>query len=121
MKQMRSMYTGINRNWGYSRLNFSLFNDLQEIPDGSRDSITRQFTKQISEADTFRPIVSKSELNSYKISVLHQHIQHYRLYSTSDIYLGDSKIGIIIGYQIQYPARIQPPTRSGYSRIRVAS
>lgn len=94
-----NMYTGINRNWGYSRLNFSLFNDLQEIPDGSRDSITRQFTKQISEADTFRPIVSKAELNSYKISVLHQHIQHYRLYSTSDIYLGAGKIGIIIGYQ----------------------
>jgi iron complex outermembrane receptor protein len=94
-----SLNAGINKNWGYSRLNFSLFDDLQEIPDGSRDSITRQFTKQISEADTFRPIVSKSELNSYKISVLHQHVQHYRIYSTSDIYLGAGKIGIIIGYQ----------------------
>ena len=94
-----NMYIGINRNWGYSRLNFSLFNDLQEIPDGSRDSATRQFTKQISEADTIRPIVSKSELNSYKISVLHQHIQHYRIYSTSNIFLGAGKIGIIIGYQ----------------------
>ncbi|MGA3013451.1 MAG: TonB-dependent receptor [Bacteroidales bacterium] len=94
-----NMYTGINKKWGYSHLNFSLFNDLQEIPDGSRDSATRQFTKQISEADTFRPIVSKSELNSYKISVLHQHIQHYRIYSTSDIFLGPGKIGIIIGYQ----------------------
>jgi iron complex outermembrane receptor protein len=94
-----SLNAGINKNWGYSHLNFSLFDDLQEIPDGSRDSITRQFTKQITEADTIRPIVSKSELNSYKISVLHQHVQHYRVYSTSDIYLGAGKIGIIIGYQ----------------------
>ncbi|TRZ71659.1 MAG: TonB-dependent receptor, partial [Bacteroidetes bacterium] len=94
-----SLYTGINKGWGYSHLNFSLFNDLQEIPDGSRDSITRQFTKQITEADTLRPVVSSSELNSYKISVLHQHIQHYRIYSTSNIYLDDSKISIILGYQ----------------------
>ena len=94
-----SVYTGINKHWGYSHLHFSLYDDLQEIPDGSRDSITRQFTRQITEADTVRPVVSKSELNSYKISVLHQHIQHYRIYSSSGIYLGTSKIGIIIGYQ----------------------
>jgi iron complex outermembrane receptor protein len=94
-----SFYSGINKQWGYSHLNFSLYDDLQEIPDGSRDSVTRQFTKQITEADTVRPIVSKSELNSYKISVLHQHIQHYRIYSTSNIYLDGSKIGIILGYQ----------------------
>jgi len=94
-----NIYTGINKQWGYSHLNFSIFNDLQEIPDGSRDSLTRQFTKQITEADSVRPIVSKSELNSYKISVLHQHVQHYRLYSTSNIYFDGSKIGIILGYQ----------------------
>jgi iron complex outermembrane recepter protein len=91
--------TGINKHWGYSHLNFSLYDDLQEIPDGSRDSATRQFTKQITEADTIRPVVSESELNSYKISTLHQHIQHYRLYSVNSIYLDDSKIGIILGWQ----------------------
>lgn len=58
-----SLYTGINKSWGYSHLNFSVYNDLQEIPDGSRDSITRQFTKQITEADTTRHVVNNSELN----------------------------------------------------------
>src|SRR5450759_2928685 len=62
-----SGYIGLNKQWGYSHLNFSLFNDLQEIPGGSRDSLTRKFTKQITEDDTFRPIVSDAELNSYKI------------------------------------------------------
>ena len=37
-----SVYTGLNKHWGYSHLNFSLFDDLQEIPDGSRDSATRK-------------------------------------------------------------------------------
>ena len=94
-----SGYAGINKKWGYSHLNFSLFDDLQEIPDGSRDSISRKFTKQVTEIDTFRPIVSESELNSYKIAVIHQHIQHFKLYSTSNISLGKSNLGIILSYQ----------------------
>ena len=94
-----SAHVGLNKKWGYSDLNFSVFNDLQEIPDGSRDSITRKFTKQITEADSFRPIVSNAELNSYKIAVLHQHVQHYRLYSSNDFILGEGKLGVILGYQ----------------------
>jgi iron complex outermembrane recepter protein len=94
-----SGYVGLNKQWGYSHLNFSIYNDLQEIPDGSRDSVTRKFTKQITEADTFRPIVPDGELDSYKITVLHQLVQHYRLYSTNNFIIGESKLGIILGYQ----------------------
>ena len=94
-----SGYIGINKQWGYSHLKFSLYNDLQEIPDGSRDSITRKFTKQISEADIMRPIVSDDELNSYKINTLHQHIQHYKIYSSNNFILGSSKLGVTLGYQ----------------------
>jgi iron complex outermembrane receptor protein len=93
------IFAGLNKQWGYSHLNFSLFNDLQEIPDGSRDSVTRRFTKQITEADTFRPIVSNSELNSYRISVLHQHVRHYLLYSSNNFLIGTSKLGLTAGYQ----------------------
>ena len=94
-----SGHIGLNKQWGYSDLNFSVFNDLQEIPDGSRDSLTRKFTKQITEADTFRPIVSDAELNSYNIAVLHQHIQHYRLYSSNNFIIDGGKLGLILGYQ----------------------
>ncbi len=92
-------YVGLNKQWGYSHLNFTAFDALQEIPDGSRDSATRQFTKQITEADLFRPIVSPSELNSYQIPVLHQHVQHYRIYSTSNFIVGKSKLAVTLGYQ----------------------
>jgi iron complex outermembrane recepter protein len=94
-----SGYVGLHKQWGYSDLNFSLFDDLQEIPDGSRDPVTRKFTKQITEADTLRPIVSDAELNSYKITSLHQHVQHYRIYSTNNFIIGRSKLGLILGYQ----------------------
>jgi iron complex outermembrane receptor protein len=94
-----SGYVGLNKAWGYSHLNFSIYNDLQEIPDGSRDSLTRKFTKQITEADTDRPIVSDQELNSYKITDLHQHIQHYKVYSSNNFIFGKSKLGLTLGYQ----------------------
>ncbi len=94
-----SGYIGVNKHWGYTRLNFSTFDDYQEIPDGSRDSASRKFTKQITEADTIRPIVSNDELNSYTIGTLHQHVQHYKIYSTNNFIIGNGKLGLILGYQ----------------------
>jgi len=91
---------GLNKSWGYSHINFSIYDDLQEIPDGSRDSLTNKFTKQISEADTYRPIVSIAELNSYKIADLHQHVQHFKIYSSNNFILGAvGKIALIGGVQ----------------------
>jgi iron complex outermembrane receptor protein len=90
---------GINRSWGYSHLGVSTFSDLQEIPDGSRDSASRRFTKQITEADTLRPIVSDEELKSYKITALHQRVQHYRIYSSNNFILGNSRLEINLAYQ----------------------
>ncbi len=94
-----SALLGINRSWGYSHLGLSLYNNLQEVPDGSRDSATRRFTKQITEADLFRPIVSDKELRSYKISDLHQHVQHYRIYSANSFILGAGRLALNLAYQ----------------------
>src|SRR5262249_26156511 len=72
---------------------------LQEIPDGSRDSLSRKFTKQITEDDAFRPVVSSSELSSYGISVLHQHVQHYRAYLKNNFFFAKSRLDANIGFQ----------------------
>jgi iron complex outermembrane receptor protein len=92
-------FVGLNKSWGYSHLKFSVYDNLQEIPDGSRDSTTRKFTKQITEADTLRLIVPNSELNSYKIAALHQHVQHYRLYSSNNFIIGSGKLAVTLGLQ----------------------
>ena len=105
-------YLGINRSWGYSHIGFTVFDDLQAIPDGSRDSASRRFTKQITEEDTLRPIVSDGELTSYKIPTLHQHIQHYRLYSTNNILLGKGKLSITLGYQRSVRQEFSHPVAS---------
>ncbi len=93
---------GLNKSWGYSYFHASLFDDLQDIPDGSRDSVTRQFTKQITEGDLFRPIVSNSELNSYGIPTLHQHVQLYRIYNNSNFIIGNGNLIVNLGYQFSH-------------------
>ncbi|MCW3092403.1 MAG: TonB-dependent receptor [Ferruginibacter sp.] len=90
---------GINRSWGYTHFGISTFNDLQEIPDGSRDSASRRFTKQITEEDTLRPIVSDAELSSYKITSLHQRVQHYRIYTANNFILGTGRLALNLAYQ----------------------
>lgn len=92
-------YLGLNKSWGYSHLNFTLYDNQQEVPDGARDSSSRKFVKQITEQDTFRPIVTNDELNSYAIAAIHQRVQHYRVYSSSNFILGKSKLGVNLGFQ----------------------
>ncbi|HYV95012.1 MAG TPA: TonB-dependent receptor [Chitinophagales bacterium] len=103
-------YVGLHRSWGYSHLNFSVYNDLQEIPDGSRDSATGKFTKQITEQDTARQIVSDAELNSYAIATLHQHVQHYRIFSASNFVFGKSKLALNLGAQQSIRREFSHPT-----------
>ena len=107
-KDARAMI-GINKSWGYSYLNASLFDDLQDIPDGSRDSLTRQFTYQISDADTYRPIVPESVLNSYSIPVLHQHVQFYRIYDNSNFNIGTGNLIVNLGYQYDHRREFTHP------------
>jgi len=91
---------GIHRKWGYSHINFVVYDNMQEVPDGSRDSATRQFTRQISEEDTLREIVPQQDLNSYSIERLHQHVQHYRAYWNNNFIIGNSNhLAVNVGYQ----------------------
>ena len=90
---------GLHRAFGYAHLNISMYDDLQEIPDGSRDSATRQFTKQISDSDAYRPVVTNQELHSYAITTLHQHVQLFHVYSTNNFALGAGRITVNLGYE----------------------
>ncbi|WP_431209353.1 TonB-dependent receptor [Puia sp. P3] len=89
---------GLHRGWGYSHLSLSLFDDLQEIPDGTRDSATGKFMQQVTEAGDY-VVASDAALKSYSMTPLHQHVQHYRAYLTNNFVLGDSRLAVNIGYQ----------------------
>jgi iron complex outermembrane receptor protein len=108
-EQDARVMVGLNKSWGSTYLNASLFNDLQDIPDGSRDSFTRQFTYQITDADTYRPIVPESVLNSYAIPTLHQLVQLYRIYDNTNINVGSGNLIVNLGYQYSHRREFTHP------------
>jgi iron complex outermembrane receptor protein len=80
---------------GFTTFNLNLYDHKQGVPDGSRDSLTRRFTKQIYEIGgqpdddiKSRPFVSYDSLNSYLLSPLHQRIQDYKFYSNNHYEIG---------------------------------
>lgn len=99
---------------GFTRFSLTWYDNHQGIPDGSRDSLSRKFTKQIFEQDQddifSRPIVSDKELNSYQIPNLSQHIQHYRIYLHSFYELGSGDIDVLLAGQQNIRREFTHPT-----------
>lgn len=114
---------GYKSTRGYSNFNATLYDNAQGIPDGSRDSLTRRFTKQLYEGANDdlknRPIVSQKELNSYKLSPLHQRIQHYRLYNHSAIRIGSSNLDLVVGFQQNIRREYNHPTHPAQAGLFV--
>ena len=106
---------------GFFSLHSTLYDNLQGIPDGSRDSLTRRFTRQIYEAsqDTLdlRPTVPAAMLNSYALSPLHQHIQHYRLYTTIKKGRTETLLGLQQNIRREYNHPTEPQQAGLYVRL----
>jgi len=103
----------VDKSWGFSKTAITYYNNLMEIPDGSRDSLTRKFTRQVlDEGDDIknRPVVSADDLSSYSINPLHQHIQHYRFYNISQFKFGNSDLNLLIGGQQSVRKEYNHPT-----------
>ncbi|MBS7564057.1 TonB-dependent receptor [Mucilaginibacter sp. Bleaf8] len=104
----------VDKRWGYMQFAGTLYDNRQEIPDGSRDSLTRRFTRQVlDEGDDIkrRPIVPDADLNTYRLNPLYQHIQHYRLYSTSQFKVGSGSLNVLLGGQQSIRREYNHPTQ----------
>lgn len=103
----------VDKNWGFSKTAITYYDNLMEIPDGSRDSLSRKFTRQILDnGDDIknRPVVPEGELNTYSINPLHQHIQHFRFYNTSQFKFANSDLNVLIGGQQSIRREYNHPT-----------
>ncbi len=109
-----SAMTGFEKRWGSSYVYATLYNNLQEIPDGSRDSLTRRFTRQVFESGKDdikdRPFVAEKDLKTYNINPLHQRIQHYRLFSRNHFLIGKGDLNALFGFQQSVRREYNHPT-----------
>jgi len=113
---------------GFTTLNINLYDHKQGIPDGSRDSLTRQFTKQIYEIGAQpddnikqRPLVPYDSLNSYLLSPLHQRIQDYKFYSNNHYEIGkgflDGQLAFTQNLRREYDHPTDPLQAGLYVRL----
>lgn len=112
----------VDKSWGYSKTAVTYYNNLMEIPDGSRDSLSRRFTRQVlDDGDDIknRPIVNDQDLKRYSINPLHQHIQHYRFYNSSQFKFGSSDLNILIGGQQSVRREYNHPTAPSQAGLYV--
>lgn len=93
---------GVNRKWGYSKLTYSLFDQVLGISDGERDSLTGKFIKLVNTDNTAEEaIVEKADGLSYKKQVPSQNITHKKLVWNNNFYLKNSgRLSLIFGYQV---------------------
>lgn len=105
----------VDKPWGYSQFSAAAYNNKQEIPDGSRDSLSRRFTIQVAEGDRDdiknRPFVPKEWMTSYGMTPLHQHIQHYRIYNKTEIKTGSGVFDAALGWQQSIRREYNHPTQ----------
>ncbi|MFC7666923.1 TonB-dependent receptor domain-containing protein [Hymenobacter humi] len=105
---------GVRKAWGSSHWYLTLYDNLQEIPDGSRDSLSRRFTRQVAETGLDdiknRPLVPDDELRSYAIGPLHQRIRHYRVFTKTQVQLGGGELHVLLGAQQNSREEFNHPT-----------
>ena len=88
-----SAMIGLHKKWGYTHLHFSQFNAFIGAVDGNRDSLTHQFT------DAEGNIVSPQQLESSKLQLPFNNVQHTKVTSVSNIIINGCQVKINAGYE----------------------
>ena len=92
-------FIGISKKWGYSQLNVSSFDQSIGLVEGGRDS-SGKFVRGKNDNGTEQEVtVSDEELDSYKLFVPNQNINHFGLSNATNLYLGKSRFQLNVGYQ----------------------
>ncbi|MCW3463179.1 TonB-dependent receptor [Chitinophaga nivalis] len=92
---------GINKQWGYSHLSFTSFNQHLGLVEGERDE-TGRFIKPVDENGTAGEApITDSDHKSYSMTVPKQQINHQKLVWDNSLYLHNGgRLGLTLGYQL---------------------
>ena len=89
---------GLNKQWGYSRLSFTSFNQNLGLVEGDRDEQGR-FIKLVNVNGTEEEAVA-DDFKSYSMNVPKQKINHQKLVWDNNLYLHNGgRLGLTLGYQ----------------------
>jgi len=118
-------YVGVNKEWGYSHLNVSSFNQQLGLIEGARDSASGRFLRDVAGPDGVmtRP-VREDELRGYGLDVPRQQVNHFRLGVDNNFILGETgaRLTLQASYQQnlrrEYGNALDPAETSLYFQLR---
>lgn len=94
---------GLNKQWGFSRLSFTSFNQQLGIAEGDRDSATGAFLRLVNKNGAEQQeIVPDNEGTQYGIDELpYQKINHQKVVWNNSLFLKNGgRLGLALGYQL---------------------
>ncbi|MFA5973112.1 MAG: TonB-dependent receptor [Lentimicrobiaceae bacterium] len=92
---------GLNKSWGYSHLDFSVYSLTPGIVEGERDSMTGRFVKPIALNDSTEgeAIATNYDFRSYSPLTPFQKVHHYKAVLNNSFVIGKGSLKATIGWQ----------------------
>lgn len=88
---------GVNRSWGYSHLVMSVYQLKPGIVEGERDSLTGKFIRVLPDGEAI--VASSSDLKKYEPQNPYQLVNHYKVVSENNFFLGKGNLKATVGFQ----------------------
>lgn len=93
-------YLGLNRQWGFSHLYTSFFDQHVGLVEGDRDDATGQFLKLVNhDGAEEEAIASGKDFTSIDPFVPRQRIKHFKIAADNSFNIGRNRLTLTLGYQ----------------------
>ena len=93
-------YLGLNKNWGFSHLYISKFDQHTGLVEGDRDDATGQFLKLVNDNGVeSEKIATSSDFRSIDPYISRQRIQHFKIATDNSFNIGKDRLTLVLGYQ----------------------
>jgi iron complex outermembrane recepter protein len=93
-------YIGLNKNWGFSHLYVSNFDQHLGLVEGDRDDATGKFLKLVNNnGSEEEAIATDADFKSSDPSIPRQRIQHFKIATDNSFHVGKDRLTLTVGYQ----------------------
>jgi iron complex outermembrane recepter protein len=93
-------YVGLNKNWGFSHLYVSKFDQHLGLVEGERDDVTGQFLKLINDNGVeSQEIATDKDFKSADPYIGRQRIQHFKIATENSFNIKKDRLTLTVGYQ----------------------
>jgi iron complex outermembrane receptor protein len=93
-------YIGLNKNWGFSHLYISKFDQHLGLVEGDRDDATGKFLKLVNNNGVEEQVIATdADFKSLNPYIGRQRIQHTKMATDNSFRLGDNRLTVTLGWQ----------------------